>query len=97
MRVASVSPEHGVGVNLAITALICLFLTTIGGVWGITAVYCYFAFGVMLRGQGEGLVGAAFLPLFMSPWAAMAGWTIMRMADAWIGVISPGRERSSAG
>ncbi len=92
MHLVTVSVDHGVGANIAITALIYLFDIAVGGIWGIAAVYTYFSIEIAFKGLGQGLVAAGFFPAFMSPWAVMAGWTVMQVLDGWIEVLSPGRE-----
>jgi hypothetical protein len=90
--VLRVSPAHRFPINCVISALFYVVLVVIGGIWGIFALYVYFKIEAALRGQGSGPVAAVFLPLFMSPWGAVAAWTALRTLDGWIEVLSPGRD-----
>jgi len=85
--------EHSLVVNLGITVLLYLALVFTGGLWGIAALYIYFAIEIALNGQGEGILAAGFLPLFMAPWAAVAVWVALKTLDQWVEVLTPGRER----
>jgi hypothetical protein len=87
-----VSPAHGFLANCVISALLYVALVIIGGIWGIFALYAYFKIEVALRGQGSGPVAAVFVPLFLSPWGALAAWTAFEVLDGWLEVLSPGRD-----
>ena len=93
MFLARVSVARSLLANCGISALVYLLLMVTGGIWGIAAVYLYFAIEASLRGQGEGVVAAVFLPLFMLPWAVLAGRISMKTLDDWLDVLSPSRER----
>ncbi|MGO9604600.1 MAG: hypothetical protein ACLQAT_14625 [Candidatus Binataceae bacterium] len=41
--------------------------------------------------QGEGIMAAAFLPVFMLPWAAVAARTGLRLLGEWSEILSPAR------
>jgi hypothetical protein len=88
--VIRVSPAHRFPVNCLISALVYVVLV-VGSIWGIFALYVYFKIEVALRGQGSGPVAAVFLPLFMSPWGAVAAWTAFEVLDGWLELLSPGR------
>jgi hypothetical protein len=87
-----VSPAHGFLANCVISALLYVVLVVIAGIWGIFALYVYFKIEVALRGQGSGPVAAVFVPLFMSPWGAVAAWIAFEVLDGWLEVLSPGRD-----
>ena len=70
-----------------------LVLVVLGGLWGIAALYFYFAIETALGGQGEGVVAAGFLPLFMAPWAVVAVRAALKVLDGWIDALAPGRDR----
>lgn len=91
----AISVERSVRVNFATTALISLFLIVGGGLWGIGAIYTYFAIEIALKANGEGAVAAVFFPLFMAPWAVLASQTSMKLLGEWLDLLAPGRELSN--
>jgi hypothetical protein len=88
----TVSVERSVRVNFAATALIYLLVIAGGGLWGIGAVYTYFAIEIALKASGEGPVAAVFFPLFMAPWALFASRTSMKLLSDWLDLLAPGHQ-----
>jgi hypothetical protein len=91
----TVSVEHSFPVNFAITVIAYLFVIAGGGLWGVGAVYAYFAIEVALKASGEGAVAALFFPLFMAPWGLYASRTGMKLLSEWLDVLAPGRQFSN--
>ena len=75
--------------NFAATFAIYFCIVAVGGLWGIGALFCYFQIEILLKGQGEGVVAAAFFPIFMVPWAAVAARTSLRLLGEWSEILSP--------
>ncbi len=93
----NVTPERSTVANVAMTALIYLAVIAAGGLWGIGAVYVYFAIEIALRGQLEGVVGGVFFPLFMLPWGLIASRTSLRLLEQWMDVLTPTRRWQASG
>ena len=87
----AVSVERSVRANVLATLGIYFCIIAVGGLWGIGAVFCYFQIEIALKGQGEGLVAGGFIPIFMSPWAAFAARTSLRLLGEWSEILSPAR------
>jgi hypothetical protein len=81
MHLPKVCAERTIAMNVALTVSAYLLVIAIGGIWGIVAAYFYFAIETALRGNDAGAVAAVFLPIFMSPWAAGAGWAALKLID----------------
>ena len=93
----NVSPKRSIPANVVMTALIYLAVIAAGGLWGIGAVYVYFAIEIALRGQLEGAVGGVFFPLFMLPWGLIASRTSLRLLEQWMDVLTPTRRWQASG
>jgi hypothetical protein len=85
----AVSVERSVRANFVATLGIYLCIIAVGGLWGIGAVFCYFQIEIVLKAQGEGIVAGGFFPIFMSPWAAFAARTSLRLLSEWSEILSP--------
>ena len=85
------SVERSVRANVVATLTIYFCFIAVGGLWGIGAVFCYFQIEILLKGQGEGVVAAAFFPIFMLPWAAVAARASLRLLGEWSEILSPAR------